>query len=835
MRYSLSLTRKETTARYSVYSPSGMNTRKTFASVLVFCYFLLMAWTFAYAQPAKDKDQALLQRWGVTLDWIELELDDNEETVADFKRYETRLGTLIEDVEQVIAQAAKALETPELELDALGPRPKDGEPAEASVISAQREAISEQIASLIEREKQAELMIVRAEQLLERLGEKRGQRLQARLLTRSPAIYTSLYWEKVVADAAQLGARLSVDARDLLNGQSRASWKGWLVLLIALLIAMTALPFGRWLKQRFGRQPQANETSYAQRTLSAFAEGVASGLLPATIFGGIGFTLVNQELVGEQAMTLVSAVTVSLVLAVSAVAPIRAALVPHAPAWRLLPIDSTVAARLTRRLQWLIGFSAIMLALYMATEPSRPYSAELDVLGKLILAIIVGLLLLNLLSHRFWRPGAIHPDEDQPSRLVGALRGFLIVVVVTALVLAPLGYVELSAFLVSRIAITVVTLGALLLIRRLLHDFLNRLIIAWQDFTRIERVSSDSTLGFWLGGLLDFLLIGSLLLAIGSVWGMPRSMIYLWSRRLLDGVTIGELTLSPGRFLLALLVFTVVFVASRLLRRVIYERVLPETRVDFGVRHSVYVGIGYVGLALAAILAVVALGVGLSNLALIFGALSVGIGLGLQGVVNNFISGLILLAQRPVRVGDWIEVGGHEGIVRNIMGVSTEIETFDKASITIPNSELVSNSVVNWTHTDRTVRVSINIGVAYGSDINHVQELLLDSALKHTEVLATPEPYALFVDFGESALLFELRVFVSDAERYHIVASQLRFIIHKTCRNANIEIPFPQLHLHMDSEHNGSATPADSSESLRAVDSRRHQPPANRDSGDDAK
>ena len=238
------------------------------------------------------------------------------------------------------------------------------------------------------------------------------------------------------------------------------------------------------------------------------------------------------------------------------------------------------------------------------------------------------------------------------------------------------------------------------------------------------------------------------LLAAGNiVYAQPdedvdHSLMQRW------GVTIGELTLSPGRFFLALSVFTLVFIASRLLRRVIYERVLPETRADFGVRHSIYVAIGYVGLALAAILAVVTLGVGMSNLALIFGALSVGIGLGLQGVVNNFMSGLILLAQRPIRVGDWIVVGEHEGIVRNIMGVSTEIETFDRASINIPNSELVSNSVVNWTHTDRTVRVIIQIGVASGSDLNQVQQLLLDCASTNKEVLTTPEPYALFVDFG---------------------------------------------------------------------------------------
>ncbi|ASJ73684.1 DUF3772 domain-containing protein [Granulosicoccus antarcticus] len=772
--------------------------RRTFFLATVICYSLLLICNLAYAQPTENTELSLQQRWGVTLDWIELELEQNEEVAADYERYESRLGTLIDAVEQHKAQASDALKIPQLELEALGAPPEDNEPAETATISAQRTEIDGQIAALQQQEKQAELMIVRAEQLLEKLIRSRGQRLQAELLTRSPAIYTSGFWKKVLTDSTAMSAKLAQDARELLNGQRRHVWTAWLALVLVLLCALSALPFGSWLKGRYGRQPQANETSYTQRTLSAFAEGVASGLLPAAIFGGIGLTLVHQELVGEQSMTLVKAVTLSLVLGVAAAAPVRAALVPYAPNWRLLTIDSTVAARLTRRIQWLIAFCAVMLALYRASEPYRPYSVELDIVGKLLIAFTVGLMLLDLLRQHFWRPATLQSDEAQPSRLPVALRRSLMVVVTTALILALASYVELSAFLVSRLALTLITLGTLLLIRRLLHDLLDRLISAWQDFIRIERLSGGSSSEFWLGSLLDFLLLGPVLYVLASAWGLPQTSIYLWSRRLLEGVTIGELTLSPGRFLLALLVFTMTFVASRLLRRVIYEHVLTESRADFGVRHSVYVGIGYLGLAMALILAIVTLGVGLSNLVLVFGALSVGIGLGLQSVVNNFMSGLILLAQRPIRVGDWIEVGGHEGIVRNIMGVSTEIETFDKASINVPNSELVSNSVVNWTHTDRTVRVIIKIGVAHGSDIQQFQKLLLNSATAHEEVLEAPEPYALFVDFGESALLFELRVFVRDAERYPIVASQLRFIIDQACRDAGIKTPYPQRHVHID-------------------------------------
>ncbi len=166
------------------------------------------------------------------------------------------------------------------------------------------------------------------------------------------------------------------------------------------------------------------------------------------------------------------------------------------------------------------------------------------------------------------------------------------------------------------------------------------------------------------------------------------------------------------------------------------------------------------------------------------------------------------------------------------MSVSTEIETFDNASIIIPNGDLVLHSLVNWTHTDRTVRVIISIGVAYGSDIDQVQDLLLNCASEHKEVLTTPEPYALFADFVESALLFELRMFVSDAERYHIVSSQLRILINQACRNARIEIPYPQRRMHIDLESMSNSPPLNSSHLPPTLVPRCQQPSAKHDSAE---
>ncbi len=198
------------------------------------------------------------------------------------------------------------------------------------------------------------------------------------------------------------------------------------------------------------------------------------------------------------------------------------------------------------------------------------------------------------------------------------------------------------------------------------------------------------------------------------------------------------------------------------------------------------------GIIVAAAVGISALGLDLSNLAIVAGALSVGIGFGLQNVVNNFVSGLILLVERPVQVGDWVVVGDKQGYVRRIKVRATEIQTFDRASVFVPNSQLISEAVTNWTYADKMGRVIIPVGVAYGTELRTVMKILTEIGQSHPEVLKQPAPAALFRGFGDSALNFELRCFLADVERTISVTSDLCLAIDDAFREAGIEIPFPQ-------------------------------------------
>jgi len=227
------------------------------------------------------------------------------------------------------------------------------------------------------------------------------------------------------------------------------------------------------------------------------------------------------------------------------------------------------------------------------------------------------------------------------------------------------------------------------------------------------------------------------------------------------------------------------------------SQVMEPAGLSGGVRDSVRTGLGYVGFIAAALIAVSYAGVDFSNLAIVAGALSVGIGFGLQSIVNNFVSGLILLAERPIKVGDWVVVGQDQGFVRKISVRATEIETFDRANVVVPNSMLISDKVQNWTLHNNVGRIKINVGVSYASDPEGVRDILLKVAREHPQILTHPEPYVWFSDFGNSSLDFTLFCYALNITRQLGIQTDLRIAIVKKFREEGIEIPYPQSDVHL--------------------------------------
>lgn len=701
-------------------------------------------------------------------------------------------------------------------LGALGPAPAEDEPPESPDIAQQRASISEDLSFLESRIKQIELVSTRVQELDSNLSTYTRERTLQEVLERYPF---PLAPPTIAAAVPEFFSHLATLARS--PGEWWRGLDGWqreqvvqqrIPLSLGLALAIGWLL--RWaLLRYFGRDPQAEDPAYARRLLAAAADGLADGIIPALIFAGLLYRVVESgSLISGPFADTLTAFCGAMILFVLAWALPRAALAPDLPNWRLEPIPPKNARRISRLIAILAAFVAIDYFLQNASR-EQTISVELVSFYEFVTGVIEAGLIIALTRGAFWRleeateRGVVADHDEEPVspdaaadrstfwRFVRILvRAIALISVAATLV----GYAALGAHLMGSLIGTGLLGGLLFLLRGVLREVIGVLLRSGFVQRKLGlRHRTRRLIKFWLRALIDLTMLAGGLMLVLPVWGVPARDLLLLISELLQGVEVGNVTISVTDVLIAIVIFALTIVVTRLLQRLLSDQVLPQTTLDSGVQNSITSGLGYLGIVLAGALGISALGLDLSNLALIAGALSVGIGFGLQTVVNNFVSGLILLIERPIKVGDWIIVSGHEGYVRRINVRATELETFQRASVIIPNSELVSTSVINWTHKNKQGRVEVPVGVAYGSDIEKVMQVMEDCLRAESRVLDWPEPYVLFRGFGDSSLDFEARGYIGDVEYVLDISSDMRVAIYKAFAEQGIEIPFPQRDLHL--------------------------------------
>jgi small-conductance mechanosensitive channel len=264
-------------------------------------------------------------------------------------------------------------------------------------------------------------------------------------------------------------------------------------------------------------------------------------------------------------------------------------------------------------------------------------------------------------------------------------------------------------------------------------------------------------------------------------------------------VHVNQRPLTIMSIVLGIIILLVFVLISKGLRKVFKTRIFDKYQLDEGIQLIILKLTHYLLIGLGVIIAVQSIGLNLTSLAVVFGLLSVGIGFGLQNVASNFVSGLIILFERPIKIGDRITIGDVWGDVENISLRATLIRTVDNITIIVPNSEFISSQVINWSHGDPKVRVHIPVGVAYGSDVPLVISSLLEVVKNHPEVMKDPPPKVWFTEFGDSSLNFELLAWTLDPKRRPDVISDLNKEIDQIFRKNKVEIPFPQRDLHVRS------------------------------------
>nr|WP_188129248.1 DUF3772 domain-containing protein [Lutimaribacter pacificus] len=676
------------------------------------------------------------------------------------------------------------IRTLQSQLDALGPAPEEGE-SEPERIADERARLKARLAELRVPVQLATEAHTRADRLIAEIDALVRQRWTEDLMARVVSPLNPEGWTQ-----AWQGLRGAL--RGIAN-ESRSQWANpirrdqlttnlpiAIVLgVIGLILMLRGRIWSDWLSRRVSARTRRG------RGLVEFVLSLGKLILP---FAGIFLVAIGLQLTGMFGLRGENIVENLPVIAVNIIVArwLTSLLFTTRDGGRGNPLD--MAEETLTRLRWLFITLAWVLSAGIFVK-LLANAADIADDARAVLLFPVGAVAGILL----WRIGKAlrqydTPDDDESGQvrpyryLLAALVGrALWLVGIGAILLGVLGYARAFDLLIYATTGTLFLLGTVALLQGLVFDVYSLL-------TRSEDGAREALVPVLIGFFLTF----AALPVLALIWGARVSdLSELWTR-FREGFEIGETRISPTDFLTFVLVFALGYTATRLVQGALRTTVLPKTRLDTGGQTAVVSGLGYVGIFLAAVIAITTAGIDLSGLAIVAGALSVGIGFGLQTMVSNFVSGIILLIERPISQGDWIEVGGQMGYVRNISVRSTRIETFDRTDVIIPNADLISGTVTNYTRGNTVGRVIVPVGVAYGTDTKRAENILREVAEAHPMVLLQPPPAVVFQGFGASSLDFEIRAILRDVNWVLSVKSEMNHEIARRFAEEGIEIPFAQ-------------------------------------------
>lgn len=752
--------------------------------------WLFSAFSFsALAETIADEKRPVINELKQSVTQLETKLEQsltNDEELAGIK-------LKLDEISRKLLEAGVSFRPRLTEINArleqIGSPPADGQPAEADVVTEERARLTNekaQINAVLGETEDASLQV---------------NRLSNKVITIRRDLFTSTLSQRVQIDYS-LGSNVTTAASDQLTalGKIVRSWwrfvvsfklNSFLAATFFALVAAVLLELGAryFLGTIYQRDPEVESPSYLSRLSVAFWSTLIPSAAVGVFFATTYFFLDYFNVLRSDIALILRSVFSSAGLVYFIYRMSKAIISHDMPAWRLMPI----APRSGRVLLVLATTAALVNGLdYVFSTVNQVLSSPLSltVAKSLVSSLLIGALIIWI---ALLKP--IQREGDGEVHSWPKLAKILLFILGAIPVVSSLaGYIGFARFASQQIMVS----GAFLIMMYL--GFLTARAIIEEGAFKSTKIghglqnkfdlddSSMDQAGLIVGILINLmvLLIGLplILMQFGFQWSELKDTFF----RLMTGFSIGDFSISLTGILTGIVLFLVVYFFTRWFQRWLDTTVMVRGRVDVGVRNSIRTVIGYIGLCLAALVGISAAGFNLSNLALIAGGLSLGIGFGLQNIVQNFVSGLILLAERPFKVGDWVEAGTVSGTVKKISVRATEVETFQRQSIIVPNSTLINGNVGNWTHHNKLGRIELNFQLPMVDEPRRIHAALLEVVRSNPSVLKNPAPYVALTATTYWQLTFDMYAFLADITSSTDVKNELRFSAVESLHKLNKEI-----------------------------------------------
>ena len=745
-----------------------------------FCSPLAAQSTVSEAEPAVNF--ALTEK---QLNNIEAKLNQNKidkNTISEILENITQIQNNLKESKQ---HYSSELDIVQKSLDTLGPKPEK-ENSESKNISQKRKEFTLLADNLKSQITQTDILLNKIEEINNLILKIRNRQLLNNILVKQSSIFhPKEFWQSLHNFGAFI-LELTISPfewyNNLPNTEKINVNNNLLIVIICMLCALGGAHLLKiYIKQWFGYLSFVEHPDYSQKIRVAIWMFIARGVIPAAIIGAFILWLKSTPIIYKDSFgILLQKIAVYLLYYYTIKALIKTIFSPYVPKWRIIETsDERAISVCSAFIFTTVAVCIVSFLQSLADEFEHDISAVYAI--KIIANAVKVFCIIWITRKALYDEQTSYEEETnedvQTSELsISSKAGLLITVSMSiTFSLSLFGYIRLSEYIINHFMLTAIIVGTTYISNKLIIVILHHLLRPrfWTRNFGINRKFLLKT-EFWFGLFFTPIIWIFSFLIILALWGVSVDLILARIKNFLIGFNIGGIHISITSILLGIISFFVVLSLFKILKSSFINGNLSKIEMNIGIKNSVISSINFLGFIISGLIAIAVMGGNLGSLAIIAGALSFGVGLGLQNMVGNLAAGMTILWERPIKIGDWILIGGQEGIVKKINIRSTEIEAWDKSTVIIPNSDILSQSLINYTYSGQQGRISIKINVNYDSDIDMVKETLLNIARSTTEILNSPTPSVFLTNFNDSGLEFQLNCFTNNIFNKAIISNNLR-------------------------------------------------------------